>query len=202
MKRNKYFMIGLFLTCFLISSVYAACTRENPCCCKEFPYGDKKCFTSGVCCYVGDPREFWNDESCFNFGVWLEPERGMFTVGSETAIKLYIKNLGYDDNYTVNYNVSGESPHLIQVNMNGVTPVNNVVFDETRMVYPGIKVLESHITGNVLFNVTSVSYDNQSRNVTLIVLESDYPLSLPESNVFGLMILIFLAGFLYYKKII
>jgi hypothetical protein len=126
----------------------------------------------------------------------------MFTAGSESQVDLYIKNLGYDDNYTVSYNVSGEGSHLIQVNMRGVTPVNGLTFDETRIVYPCIMVLESHVTRTVLFNVTSESYKNRSRYATLTVLESDYPMSLPEFNIFGLILFVFLAGFLYYKKVI
>ena len=194
-------MISLFLFSFnLISFVYADCTRENPCCCQEYPGGEKKCFTEGMCCYIGDPREFW-DWACFNFRVWIEPTRGMFTVGSKNRINLYIKNLGYADNYYVTYNVSAENPFLIQVDMTGASPVYGVAFQETRIVYPGITVLESHTSGEVFFNVTSEgSGMNISRNATLTIIESDLPLSLPEFDFFGLIGIIFLASFLYYKK--
>jgi len=202
MKRIVCFMIGLFFFCFLINLVYSDCSREVPCCCQEYPGGEKKCFTEGICCYEGiETKEFWNPESCQHFKVWVEPERGMFTVGSKNRINLYIKNLGYADNYYVTYNVSAENPFLIQVDMTGASPVYGVAFEETRIVYPRITVLESHTSGEVFFNVTSEgSGMNISRNATLTIIESDLPLSLPEFDFFGLIGIIFLASFLYYKK--
>jgi len=201
MKRILSFMTGLFFFCFLINIVYSACTRETPCCCQEYPGGEKKCFTEGYCCYVGEEREFWNPISCFDFMVWVEPTRSMFTVGSKTRINLYIKNLGYADNYYVTHNITSDNPHLIQVDMTGVSPVNDVAYEETRIVYPRITVLESHTTGVVFFNVTSETNMNVSRNATLTILEGgDLPLSLPEFDFFGLIAIIFLASYLYFRK--
>lgn len=200
MKKILFFMVGLLLFYLnLINLVSSACTRENPCCCQEFPYGEKKCFTEGTCCYIEGYGEFWNQESCFNFKVWVEPVRGMFTVGSKTRINLYIKNLGYTDNYYITYNITATNPYLIQVDMSGVTPVYGIAFDETRIVYPGVTVLESHTTGEVFFNVTSEgSGMNIYRNATLTIIESDLPLSLPEFDFFGLIGIIFLASAVFY----
>jgi len=199
MKKIVFFMISLFLVSFnLINFVYADCTREIPCCCQEYPGGEKKCFTEGICCYIGDPREFWNPVSCFDFMVWVEPTRSMFTVGKKTAVNLYIHNLGYTDNYHITRNVTSDNPHLIQVDLTGVTPVYGIAFDETRIVYPRITVLESHTTGQVLFNVTSESNPGVFRNATLTVIESELTMSLPEFEIFGLFVIILLAGAIFY----
>ncbi len=171
---------------------FSVCSPLTPCCCQEYAGGEEKCFTSGVCCLEG-VEQYWDEESCFDFKFWVEPTSNMFTVGRETRINLYIENIGaFTDNYIITYNIT-PNPSLIQVDMSGVSTVNNVARGEIRVVYPMITVLATTATGNIFFNATSQGDQNIYRNATLTILPSDLPVSLPEFGFFGMVVMIILA---------
>lgn len=189
MKKIIYFSIVFFLSYLsLIGLGFSDCTPSNPCCCAD------KCYTSGVCCRIDQPDEYWA-ESCYRFKVWVEPESASFVVGHKTPINLYIENTGdYTDNYRITYNIS--NPNLALVDITGISEVKNVGPDEIRKINPRITVLSSLLQGNVYFNVTSDSgFINYAR---LDIRESELPLSLPEFGFFGLIIMIIMAGIVYF----
>jgi len=195
--KKIIFAIILFSTFIItIDSVLSACSPLTPCCCQEYPGGEEKCFTSGICCLEG-LDQFWDPISCFKFDFWVEPEHGIFKVGSETRINLYIKNTGaFADNYGINYNVT-DNPNLIKVNMAGASPVNDVVKGEIRVVYPRIIVLATTASGKVFFNATSLTDQNVTRNATLTVLPSDLPVSLPEFGFIQIFMIIILVAIVF-----
>ncbi len=199
--KKIIFSIILFLTFILtIDLVLSDCTPLTPCCCQEYPGGEFKCFTSGVCCLEGE-EEYWDEESCFDFNFWVEPTASMFTVGRKTRINLYIHNTGaFTDNYIITSNTT--NPVLIQVDMFGVSPVNDVARGQIVQVFPRIIVLATTASGDVFFNATSQGDENIYRNATLTVLSSDLPVSLPEFGVLVMIMMINLAVviFLLLKK--
>ena len=56
-----------------------------------------------------------------------------------------------------------------------------------------ITVLSTHTSGDVVFMVNSNLEPSLQRNATLHIAESDYPLSLPEFGVFGLIEILILV---------
>jgi len=150
----------------------------------------------------GTAWEFWDPESCFKFNFWVEPKVSMFTVGIETPINLYIQNIGaYADDYVITANSS--NPFLFRVDMSGASSVSNVDIGVIRRVYPTITVMATGVSGWVFFNATSQGNKNITRNATLTILESNLPMSLPEFNFLGIVVIIILAGIVYsfFKKI-
>jgi hypothetical protein len=203
MRKILFLTIMFFMVLGLIPNVLSDCTGTNPCCCADPITHQKKCYTIGFCCLEGMGNEYWGN-SCYNFKVWIEPSSMMFTVGQQTPINLYIQNLAaYPDNFDINYKVlPPANPFLIQVDISGSTPVLNVNPLETKKVTsPRITVMEIHANGNVLFNVTSQGDKKIYRNATLIVLQSDLPISLPEFNNFGLITMFILVCLIYIVKI-
>lgn len=198
MKIIIFLNILLITFILTIGSVLSACTPANPCCCQEYRGGEYKCFASGVCCLEG-VEQYWDPVSCFDFKFWVEPERSMFTVGSETRINLYIKNTGaFADNYNITHNITEGNPSLIIVDMFGVSPVNGVARGEIRVVYPRIILSEAHAWGKVFFNATSQGDQNIYRNATLTILpSSDLPVSLPEFGFQGMVLMMILSVVVY-----
>ena len=154
----------------------------------------KKCYTSGICCLQGTENEYWS-QTCYDFTTWVVPESMMFTLGTKTSIVLFIKNTGaYPDNYTVNYEKKTNDPNII-VDMSIIPrPTKNVdPGPPIEPLYPMITVLSTHTSGDVVFMVNSNQEPSLQRNATLHIAESDYPLSLPEFGVFGLIEIIILV---------
>jgi len=196
-----YFLSFLFLSSLYFTDLaLSKCSPYSPCCCQEYPGGEEKCFTQGFCCGSGY-EQFWDPVSCFKFDFWVEPKSSMFTVGKKTSIILYIRNTGaYADNYNITYNITKGNPSLIQVDMSGVSPVENVDKGEIRKVYPTITVLATIVSGEIFFNATSLTDLNITRNATLTILPSDFPVSLPEFNFLGLICIMIFTTIILMKK--
>jgi uncharacterized membrane protein len=121
----------------------------------------------------------------------------MFTVGRETSINLYIQNIGgNDDDYVITANSS--NPLLFQVDMSSASFVDDIKAGEIRRVYPTITVMATGVAGQIFFNTTSQGNENITRNATLTIIESELPMSLPEFNFLGMIVLIILTGIIYY----
>jgi len=162
-------------------------------CCEDPQTGQEKCFSGGQCC-----NESWYF-SCFHFDMWVEPTRGIFTVGKQTNVNLYIHNLcPYPDNYNLTFNITSGNPALIKVDIMGFDYIQDVGPGEIRMVYPSITMLESSATGQVFFNATSEGNSTVQKNATLTVLPSESPVSLPEFDIIGLVFIVLLVGIIYF----
>jgi hypothetical protein len=189
MKRIMY-----FLSIFLISSFYSMGLAIPAFCCG--PSGQRKCYSTGICCLTGDDQ-YWNPVSCRAFNVWVRPNKLMFTLATKTPVALYIENKGaYTDNYIVNFDKFPKNPSVI-VDLTGVTPTGTVAPGEIKKVFPRISVLATITSGEVVFMVNSTQDPALQVNASLNIIESDYPVSLPEFNLFGLIEILFLAGFVY-----
>ena len=193
MKKFIVFCI-LFILSFIlfIDIVFSACSRTTPCCCED------RCWIEGVCCKKGLPNEYWHDTGCYDFEVWVEPNRMRFMIGKNTPINLYIKNIEeYTDRYDVTYEIKDTAnPALIEVDIIGITPTD-YVGPETKKLQPRITVLSSKATGKVFFNLTSYGDPSVVRNASLIIISSEFPISLIEFNYSWFLVLIILAGMLY-----
>ena len=147
---------------------------------------------------MGTLSEYWHLKSCFDFDTWVKPERMMFTLGAKIPVNLYIKNKGgYTDAYTIDYFITSSNPELIKVDLTGVTPTGSVAHGEIKKLYPRIMTLYTDATGDVTFNVSSQGDPTLYKTATLNIIESDFPLSLPEFDIFGLIGMIIIAGIVY-----
>lgn len=181
-------LILIIFSSFLvfIPSVLSACTISNPCCCVN------QCRVSGACCKMGTPEEYWSPTGCFDFEVWVEPTIMKFTIGKKVSINLYIKNVEeYADRYNISYWIESTNPSLISVDLTGITPTEYVTSGELKVLKPRITVLSTSASGTVWFNVTSWGNSSLQKNASLLIQESDLPLSLKEFNFleFSLLIL-------------
>lgn len=172
-------------------------------CCQLSPSTpQKKCWTSGICCLQGTTGEYWDLTGCRDFTVWVQPNRIMFPIGTRNFVILYVENKGgYTDNYTVNYEKKPNDPNII-VDLTGVTPTDNVASGEIIRLYPGITVLTTITDGYVTFMVNSNNEPTMQRNATLNIMESDFPLSLPEFDLLGLIEILILVGLVYFFSFI
>jgi len=178
---------NLSLTCIVRSELGTFCCG---------PPSGKKCYNSGVCCLMTTESEYWHPTGCFGFNAWVQPDRMMFTLGSKTPVNLYIQNKGaYTDSYTVNADSS--NPELIKYDLTGVSPTGGVAYGEIKTLYPRIITLYNDIPGNVKFNVSSQGDPTLHNITTLNIIASDFPLSLPEFGILGLIEIIILAGIVY-----
>ncbi len=166
-------------------------------CCAD-QYGNKKCWTSGICCLQGTAKEYWDLTGCRDFTVWVQPNKIMFPIGTKNSVVLYVENKGgYTDSYIVDYEKNPNNPNII-VDLTGVTPTASVASGEIKRLYPRITVLTTGTNGDVTFMVNSTQEPTMQRNATLHIMESDYPLSLPEFGVLGLIEIIILVGLVYF----
>jgi len=194
MKKLIYFLIVFLMMFFnLIQLVISSCT---PCCCQTASgSGQYRCYNSGICCRIGTAQEYWDPVSCYRFTAWLEPHRAAFVVGQKTPINLYIENTGvYTDSYDITYTVSDAT--LVLVDITGISSVKNVVPEEVRLVNPMITVIRKD-HGTVDFIINSDS-GLPPQSVTLTILESELPMSLPEFGLYGMSGMIILAGIIYF----
>jgi hypothetical protein len=123
----------------------------------------------------------------------------MFTIGRNTPINLYIKNIGeYNDMYNVSYWLENINPALISIDLSAVTPTDETGSDQTNKLVPIITVLSTSVSGNVHFNITSWGNPKIQRNASLSVAQSNLPISLEEFSFPTFLIFIILIGFLYY----
>ena len=168
-------------------------------CCQTAPKSNEfKCYTSGVCCRKGKEDEYWDSVGCFDFDIWVEPSSMKFTAGKKTTVNLYVKNLGsYDDNYTIDYNISSGNQALIQVDMSYVSPTGIVDAGTTKTLYPKVTILSSETSGKIMFNATSQGKPEIKGNTTLNV-QSGLPVSLPEFNSSVFLGMMILTGIIYF----
>ncbi|MCX6822011.1 MAG: hypothetical protein NTW30_04510 [Candidatus Aenigmarchaeota archaeon] len=188
MRKITYSFITFLLLFFNSMSLVipAFCCSEN---------GQKKCYVSGVCCLQNTEDEFWSLTSCRNFNVWVKPEKMMFTLGLKIPVNLYIENKGaYTDSYVVNY--EKYDPNII-VDLTGVTPTGSLAPGEIKILYPRIAVLSTLTNGKLVFMINSTQNSTLQNNATLTIMESDYPLSLPDFDVFGLIEILILVVIMY-----
>jgi len=197
MKKIIYFSLVFLMISFnlmnLVFSLVFCCSSSS---------GQRKCYSTGVCCLEKTDDEYWNLNSCRDFDVWVKPDRMMFTLAVKTLVNLYIENKGaYTDSYTVQYDTNPKNPTII-VDLTGATSTGSLAPREIKKLYPRIAVLASSITGDVIFMVNSTQDSSLQKNATLRIIESDYPVSLSEFNLLGLIEILFLAGFVYliYRK--
>lgn len=191
MKKIIYSLfVFLIITFNLMSLVF-------PVFCCGPPSGQRKCYSTGKCCLEKTDDEYYNPISCRDFNVWIKPERMMFTLAAKVPINLYVENKGtYTDSYIVNYEKNPNTPTII-VYLTGVTPIGSVAPREIKKLYPRIAVLASPTTGYVTFMINSTQEPSLQKNATLHIIESDYPVSLHEFDLLGLIEILFLAGFVY-----
>ena len=195
MKKLIYFLIVFLMMFFnLIQLVISSCT---PCCCQTASgSGQYRCYNSGICCRIGTAQEYWDPVSCYRFTAWLEPHRAAFVVGQKTPINLYIENTGdYTDSYEITYSTS--DPNLVLVDVSYISSVKNVGPGEVRLVQPRITVISAILQGTVDFIINSDS-GLPPQSVTLTILESELPMSLPEFGLYGMSGMIILAGIIYF----
>lgn len=215
---KKIFYLILFITAFLLIEEVSAL------CCGDPDTEQCKCFGTGYCCDVDrrlacaiilfEDCDFchWFEDPClsprfYDFKFWVEPTKAMFTLGQKTPINLYIENVGDQvDSYTIDFNIISANPSLIIVEMPephptgqpGITEVRDVSPNEKVIKKPRILILSKEATGDIEFNATLEDPDSPSRTVTLRILESDFPASLPEFNLFGVMGIIIIASSIYF----
>ena len=205
MKKTMVLLI-LFIvfssTLLSLNIVSAACTPSNPCCCQTYAdSGQKRCYDSGICCDISTTNEFWNEISCYNFLVSISSP-GIFRVGQKTPVSVVITNNGaYTDSYTITYQVSSLNPSLILVDTIGATSLNGIAKLESVSAQPKVTILSTLASGNILVNVTSVVDARFSKIATIQIIEGDLPLSLPEFNSLAILLLLGIAGVVYYKKV-
>jgi hypothetical protein len=134
----------------------------------------------------------------YGFLKTVKPERMMFTLGSKIPVNLYIENKGsYTDVYDVDYEIDPFISSVVKVDMTGASSTGSVAHGEFKRLYPRIMILDTHATGYVDFNVISQGDPTLSKTTRLQIIESDFPLSLPEFGIFGLIGMIILAGIVY-----
>jgi len=159
---------------------------------------DDKCYNSGICCQMGTSEEYWSSTGCYRFKTWVKPEKMMFTLGSKTQITLYIENMGsYTDIYDVTYKIDSSNPELIKVDLTGASTTGNMAHGEIKKLHPRITVLSTDANGDVNFNVTSRGDPSLSQIATLHIIQSDYPVSLPEFSLLGLIEILVLVVIIY-----
>jgi hypothetical protein len=142
--------------------------------------------------------EHWDQTGCRDFIVWIEPNRMMFTLGAKTYVILYVKNTGtYTDSYNIGYTITQGNPNSINVDLTSIQQGITLGPSFTQPLYPIITVFTTKDHWDVIFNVTSIGDSSMYRTATLNIMESDYPLSLPEFGVFGLIEIIILVVILY-----
>jgi hypothetical protein len=201
MIKIKYVMIFFFILFFFSMGISLACSPSAGCCCNSTIPSQKKCYTSGACCKIGTSDEYWDSVGCYNFNAWVQPNRIMLTLGTKTPVILYVDNTGgYTDTYDVNYRITSGNPSLIVVELTGVTPTGSVASGEIKMLYPRMTVLSTGNSWDVTFNVTSRVDPSIYKNTTLTILEGDYPLSLPEFGIFGIIEMLILVVTIYIIK--
>ncbi|MCD6226558.1 MAG: hypothetical protein J7J93_02060 [Candidatus Aenigmarchaeota archaeon] len=169
-------------------------------CCRDSSTGQYKCWETGQCCFIGTRFEYWTSGECesveCNFKVWVEGPN-LFTIGQKTEINLYIENMGsFPDSYTIDYDA--ESP-VVDVELLE-TDINNILPNEVREINPRILLLESHPEPNTInFTINSKLCPDEKRSTTLYI-DSGLPLNLPEFNFVSLLIIISLAGLIFYRR--
>ena len=162
-------------------------------CCIDPETGQEKCFSEGQCCF-----DVWYP-GCFWFDMWVEPSSTMFTVGKKTNVNLYIHDVcPYPDNYDLSYNIISPNPNLIKVDITGFEYIKDVNPNEIRVVYPGITILEASATGKILFNATSEGNSTIQNNATLTIYQSEFPMSLPEFEFSGIVLIVALTMVIFY----
>ena len=191
-----YFIISFI---FFIEIGQSSCTISSPCCCNNTILGEKRCYTSGGCCRSGLWDENWDENGCRDFNVWVQPKRIMLTLGTKTSVILYVENAGdYTDAYDVDYEINYPNPNLIKVDLTSVTPTGDVASGYIKYLYPRITILSTTGTFDLIFNVTSRGDPNMYRTTSLVIMESDYPLSLSEFSILGLIEIIILVFTIYF----
>jgi len=197
MKRTIIITFLIF-TLLYLSNVKSQVEQPAPAgyfCCNSTIPDQKKCYSTGECCLIGEKDEYWDPIGCYDFKIWLEPERAAFVTGKKTPINLYIENTGvYTDNYQISYTVNPS--HLALVDITGISYVKNVGSGEIRLVKPRITVIAWRTPGYVDFTVTSDSGSSKIKRLT--ILESELPVSLPEFGFYGMTGMIILAGIIYF----
>lgn len=174
----------------------------SPVFCCNSDSGQRKCYSTGICCLEKTDDEYYSPTSCRDYAVWVKPDRMMFTLAVKTLVNLYVENKGsYTDNYTVGYDMNPKNPAII-VDLTGYTSTGSMSPREIKTLHPRIAVLSAATTGDVIFMVNSTQDPSLQKNATLHIIESDYPLSLSEFDLLGLIEMLFLAGLVYllYKK--
>jgi hypothetical protein len=142
--------------------------------------------------------EYWDETGCRDFKVWVEPKRIMLTLGTKTSVILYVKNTGtYTDSYHVDYEINPLGSTTIYIDLTAIPDEFTVGPGATQTLYPMITVLTTTDQWDVTFNVTSLGDPNMYRTASLTIMQSDYPLSLPEFGIFGLMEILILVATIY-----
>ena len=191
---KKFIIFFLIFTLLYLSNVKCQTvptTAAPPSvfCCRDRSDNQEKCLSIGECC-----DGYWYPR-CNDFTAWLEPKTAAFVVGQKTPINLYIENTGvYTDSYDITYTVSDAT--LVLVDITGISSVKNVVPEEVRLVNPMITVIRKD-HGTVDFIINSDS-GLPPQSVTLTILESELPMSLPEFGLYGMSGMIILAGIIYF----
>ncbi len=128
------------------------------------------------------------------FNVWVEPNQMLFTIARETPVNLYIKNTGEDDE-TYSIEAKPSNPAVIEVDIS--SSIVSVDEGTTELVRPLVTVLATTTSGEIVFNITAPGHPGKYRTATLSILEG-LPISLFEFNILGLIIIIILAGIVYF----
>ncbi|MDI6826813.1 MAG: hypothetical protein QMD36_06590 [Candidatus Aenigmarchaeota archaeon] len=195
MKKIMYFLFAFSIISFNLMSLVISAF-----CCG--PPGQRRCYASGVCCLQGTADEYWHPVSCRDFNVWVRPERMMFTLAAKTPVNLYVENKGaYTDSYIVDYEKIPNDPNII-VDLAGVTPTGSIAPGEIKKLYPRIAVLSTITSADVIFIVNSTQEPTLQKSATLHIIESDYPVSLSELNLLGLIEILVLVGVIYFLILI
>jgi len=130
------------------------------------------------------------------FDFWVEPNQMLFTIAQKTPVNLYIKNTGY---YTDSYDVEAINPNpaVIDIDISGSSPTKPIDIGTTELVRPWVTVLATTTSDEIIFNVTSSTNPEKYRTAILSISEG-LPISLYEFSILSLIILMVLAGIVYF----
>jgi len=133
--------------------------------------------------------------SIYNFEVWTEGP-GFFTTGTPRIVNIYVKNSGnIEDSYNVTYNKEVINPiganNLVQISIPS-NRINSVKAGRVDNTFATVTLLGPVGNAEIWFNVTSIN--NQTMKITQkIKIGSAYPISLPEFQLIGFLLLLILS---------
>ena len=184
----------------IVSSVNPSCSSTSPCCCYTTQGGaQRRCYSTGVCCAIGTPDEYWSSGSCYSATI-IATGPGIYAIGQKTPITILITNNGaYADTYNLSYTIESSNPNLIILDITGATTLT-VGAGQTGNVVPTVTVLSTGVSGKIIVNVTSVSDPTQWRTANVTIIEGYLPFSLPEFSSVWIILIIVLSGFAFYLK--
>lgn len=131
----------------------------------------------------------------YNFEVWAEGS-GFFTTGTPQIVNIYVRNTGnVEDSYNISYNKSVTFPpadNLVQINLPSYN-INLVKPGRVGNTFATVTLLGPVTSAEIWFNVNSTG-NQSSKETKRIPIKSDYPISLPEFQLIGFLLLLIIPA--------